>query len=136
MKIIDPESAVILLVVPQNRFCDQQLLELKSVFEEIKQLQGGKCFFCSRQFDTYAQEHFLPWNFIFRTENFNITAACKTCNGSKNDRLPETKYLEKIIQRNKKLSDLSSGYSEEFFRQLYETCRIEYHGKDSALWKL
>ena len=107
----------------------------KSVFEEIKQLQGGKCFFCSRQFDMYAQEHFLPWNFIFRTENFNITAACKTCNGSKNDRLPETKYLEKIIQRNKKLSDLSSGYSEEFFRQLYETCRIEYHGKDSALWK-
>ncbi len=107
----------------------------KSVFEEIKQLQGGKCFFCSRQFDTYAQEHFLPWNFIFRTENFNITAACKTCNGSKNDRLPETEYLEKIIQRNKKLSDLSSGYSEEFFRQLYETCRIEYHGKDSALWK-
>ena len=35
MKIIDPESAVILLVIPQNRFCDQQLLELKSVFEEI-----------------------------------------------------------------------------------------------------
>ena len=73
-------------------------MQLKSVFEEIKQLQGGKCFFCSCQFDTYAQEHFLPWNFIFRTENFNITAACKTCNGSKNDRLPETKYLEKIIQ--------------------------------------
>jgi len=34
------------------------------------------------------------------------------------------------------LSDLPSGYSEEFFRQLYETCKIEYHGKDSALWKL
>ena len=107
-----------------------------SVFGKIIQLQEGKCFFCNNKFDKFAQEHFLPWNFIFRTENFNITAACKTCNGSKNDRLPETKYLEKIIQRNKKLSDLPSGYSEEFFRQLYETCKIEYHGKDSALWKL
>ena len=108
----------------------------KSVFDKIIQLQESKCFFCNNKFDEFAQEHFLPWNFIFRTENFNITAACETCNGSKNDRLPETKYLEKIIQRNKKLSDLPSGYSEEFFRQLYETCRIEYHGKDVDLWSL
>ena len=35
MKMVNPESAIILLVIPQNRFCDEQLLELKSVFEEI-----------------------------------------------------------------------------------------------------
>ena len=35
MEMVDPESAIILLVIPQNRFCDQQLLELKSVFAEI-----------------------------------------------------------------------------------------------------
>ncbi|MBT5027657.1 MAG: hypothetical protein HOH38_01895 [Nitrospinaceae bacterium] len=28
-------SAMILLVIPQNRFCDQQLLDLKSVFDSI-----------------------------------------------------------------------------------------------------
>ncbi len=106
----------------------------KPIFEEIIQLQDGLCFFCQKQFDEFAQEHFLPWNFIFRTENFNITAACKTCNSSKNDRLPHGKYLEQIIQRNAQLSDLPSGYSEEFFRQLYEICKIEYHGKDKELW--
>ena len=110
---------------------------LKTVdFEKIIQLQDNKCFFCNQQFDRYAQEHFLPWNFIFKTENFNITAACKTCNSSKNDRLPDAKYLEKILERNDKLSDLPSGYSEEFFRRLYETCKIEYHGKDTELWSL
>jgi protease I len=35
MAMMDPESAIILLVIPQNRFCDQQLLELQSVFAEI-----------------------------------------------------------------------------------------------------
>ena len=35
MEMVSPEAAIILLVIPQNRFCDQQLLELKSVFAEI-----------------------------------------------------------------------------------------------------
>lgn len=108
----------------------------KSIFAEIIQLQDERCFFCKKKFDEFAQEHFLPWNFIFRTENFNITPACSSCNSAKNDRLPHGKYLEKIIERNKKLENLSSGYSEEFFRRLYETCRIEYHGIDQPLWKL
>ena len=108
----------------------------KPIFHEIIKLQDGQCFFCKKKFDEFAQEHFLPWNFIFRTENFNITAACKTCNSSKNDRLPDGKYLEQIIERNKKLNDLPSGYSEESFRQLYEICKIEYHGKEKELWMI
>jgi len=35
MKVVDPESKIILLVIPQNRFCDQQLLDLKTVFAEV-----------------------------------------------------------------------------------------------------
>ena len=31
----DAEPMIILLVIPQNRFCDQQLLDLKAVFEAI-----------------------------------------------------------------------------------------------------
>ena len=33
--MIDPKSVIILLVIPQNRFCDQQLLQLKSIFDEV-----------------------------------------------------------------------------------------------------
>ncbi len=32
---MDSQSLIILIVIPQNRFCDQQLLDLKSVFDEI-----------------------------------------------------------------------------------------------------
>jgi putative intracellular protease/amidase len=35
VKVVNAESAVILIVIPQNRFCDQQLLDLKTVFEEV-----------------------------------------------------------------------------------------------------
>lgn len=35
MKVVDPESAIILLVIPQNRFCDQQLSDLRDVFAAI-----------------------------------------------------------------------------------------------------
>jgi protease I len=34
MAMKDSGSAIILLVIPQNRFCDQQLLELKTIFDE------------------------------------------------------------------------------------------------------
>lgn len=33
--MVDPGSLTILLVIPQNRFCDQQLSDLKAVFEEV-----------------------------------------------------------------------------------------------------
>ena len=33
--MMDPKTIIILLVIPQNRFCDQQLLDLKSIFEEV-----------------------------------------------------------------------------------------------------
>ena len=32
---MDSQSLIILIVIPQNRFCDQQLLDLKAVFEKI-----------------------------------------------------------------------------------------------------
>ena len=108
----------------------------KSVFDSIISLQDSRCFYCTNKFEEFAQEYFLPWNFLFQTESFNIIAACKTCNSSKNDRLPHEKYLKLLIDRNKKLDNLPLGYSEEFIQQLYDTCRIEYHGKDKDLWEL
>jgi putative intracellular protease/amidase len=35
MTVVKPESIIILLVIPQNRFCDMQLAELKSCFDEV-----------------------------------------------------------------------------------------------------
>ena len=103
-------------------------------FGKIISMQESCCFYCKNKGEVFAQEHFIPWNFIFQTENFNIVAACQQCNSSKNDRLPDTKFLDNVINRNKKLEKLPLGYSDEYMKNLYENCKMEYHGKDKELW--
>ena len=107
----------------------------KDKFQKMINMQNSCCFYCGSKGDSFAQEHFLPWNFLFQTENYNIIAACQACNSSKNDKLPHGKYLEKIIKRNQSLDDLPMGYSEEFMKNMYENCRLEYHGRDKTLWQ-
>jgi 5-methylcytosine-specific restriction endonuclease McrA len=107
----------------------------KDKFQNMINMQDSCCFYCGNKGESFAQEHFLPWNFLFQTENYNIIAACQKCNSSKNDRLPHGKYLDKIIKRNEILEDLPMGYSEEFMRNMYENCRLEYHGGDKELWQ-
>ena len=107
----------------------------KDKFQKIINMQNSCCFYCGNKGDSFAQEHFLPWNFLFQTENYNIIAACQACNSSKNDKLPHGKYLNKIIKRNQSLDDLPMGYSEEFMKNMYENCRLEYHGRDKTLWQ-
>ena len=107
----------------------------KDKFQKMINMQNSCCFYCGNKGDSFAQEHFLPWNFLFQTENYNIIAACQTCNSSKNDKLPHGKYLNKIIKRNQSLDDLPMGYSEEFMKNMYENCRLEYHGRDKTLWQ-
>ncbi len=108
----------------------------KDKFQKIIEMQKFCCFYCGNKEKSFAQEHFLPWNFLFQTENYNIIAACQRFNSSKNDKLPHGKYLEKIVERNMKMNELPMGYSEEFMRNMYESCRLEYHGSDQKLWEL
>jgi len=105
-------------------------------FSAIIKMQAGRCFYCNESFASseFAQEHFIPWNYLFDTQSFNIVAACKECNSSKSDNLPNHNYLEKILQRNQKLKKISHGYSDEGFKNLYFSCKTEYHGNDKSLW--
>ena len=43
-------------------------------------IQNSCCFYCKNKFKIFEQEHFIPWNFIPQTENYNIVPACKDCN--------------------------------------------------------
>jgi len=103
-------------------------------FNEIVSLQKSRCFYCEKKFDSFAQEHFLPWNWVWQTENFNMVPACRDCNSSKHDKLPEEKFLKKLLERNKKLDNLPIGYSDKFLETQYENCRTGYHGIDEDLW--
>jgi len=115
--------------IPQKKLKTQE-------FNEIVSLQKSRCFYCEKKFDSFAQEHFLPWNWVWQTENFNIVPACTNCNSSKHDKLPEEKFLKKLLERNKKLDNLPIGYSDKFLETQYENCRTGYHGIDQELWKL
>ena len=106
----------------------------KADFDEIIKLQESTCFYCEKTGDEFAQEHFVPWNYVFDTQSFNIVAACKDCNSSKSDRLSDKEYLKKILVRNKNLQKKSYGYSDETFRNLFSSCISEYHGLDKPLW--
>jgi hypothetical protein len=104
-------------------------------FAKIIGMQRSCCFYCGKKGETFAQEHFIPWNFIFDTQKFNIVAACKECNSSKNDNLPDQEYLDKILERNCNLGKMQYGYSSEYFKNMYDSCLREYHGIDHDLWK-
>ena len=101
--------------------------------ENIK-IQKNKCFYCNEPQETFAQDHFIPWNYVYRTEKHNMVPACVTCNSSKHDSLSSKEFLENIIQRNQKLK-LSVGYSESSMRSEWENCRLGYHGENKKLWK-
>jgi len=108
----------------------------KDDFSTIIKMQEGRCFYCDKPNSKFAQEHFIPWNYIFDTQSFNIVAACKECNSGKHDNLPSQDYLEQILQRNRKLKKISFGYTDEGFKNLYNSCKIEYHGMEQPLWSL
>ena len=71
-------------------------------------------------------------------EMWNLVLACPTCNLQKNDRLPSIIYLEKLLERNKKIvlvnekaKDMST-YSAQNLRAVYYWAKI--NGYDS-IWQ-
>jgi len=98
------------------------------------QIQKSRCFYCDKKEEKFAQDHFIPWNYVYTTEKHNMVPACVSCNSSKHDKLASSIFLEKIIQRNMKLK-LSVGYSESVMRSEWENCRLGYHGEDEPLWQ-
>ena len=102
--------------------------------EEVLKISDNSCFYCPAKNVKFDMDHFVPWNYLGQTEQYNMVPACKPCNGSKNDKLTVRKYLKLLIDRNKKLKKLPMGYSKEFLTNMYENAIVEYHGKDRELW--
>ena len=106
-----------------------------SEFEKMIRLHNSRCFYCDQEGTELVQEHVIPWNFVRDTKNYNIVPACTPCNASKHDLLPARKYFDKLLDRNESLESLPHGYSREMMETLYNSCLIEYHGKDERLWE-
>ena len=120
-------------------------------FKEILEMQDSRCFYCDTQKcvcsdcekrrkehkkpKQFAQDHFIPFNFVRDTKNYNIVASCHSCNSSKLDRLTVEKYLTKILTRNESLDTARYGYTPAMMKGRYENCRAEYHGMEQVLWE-
>jgi 5-methylcytosine-specific restriction endonuclease McrA len=62
------------------------------------------CFYCGKHLvDGAPLDHVIPWDFIKQDQLWNLVFACPACNSSKNDRIPDQVYLNKLIKRNSDL---------------------------------
>lgn len=62
------------------------------------------CFYCGRHLSSGAPlDHVIPWDFIKQDQLWNLVFACPSCNSSKNNRIPDQAYLDKLVKRNAEL---------------------------------
>lgn len=61
---------------------------------------GGRCAYCKTpvEFSVVEFDHFIPVKLGGKTEISNMLPACKTCNRSKRDKMPEVWILKKFGQ--------------------------------------
>lgn len=65
-----------------------------------------ECFYCGNPVSLKGchMDHFIPWSFVKDDQIWNLVFSCSHCNESKNNRIPSNEYLNKLINRNKKIS--------------------------------
>ena len=115
-----------------------------SVYRRIlfEEFENESCFYCGKKLSNDGQkvhvDHFVPRAFIKDDKMWNLVLACPTCNLQKNDKLASISYLEKLLDRNKKIvlvnekaKDMST-YSAHNLRAVYYWARI--NGYDT-IWQ-
>lgn len=91
------------------------------------------CFYCEVPFGgkTPTVDHVIPWSFLLEEGLWDLVLACAKCNGAKSDLLPTRDFLDKLIERNEKLSTagISLGISDAEIKRLYEAAiSVEWPG--------
>lgn len=63
------------------------------------------CFYCGKKIikSSCHVDHFIPWSFVKNDNIWNLVLSCSECNLKKNNKIPNYKYLIKLIERNNKL---------------------------------
>ena len=109
------------------------------LFEEF---ENESCFYCGKKLSNDGQkvhvDHFVPRAFIKDDKMWNLVLACPACNLQKNDKLASIIYLEKLLDRNKKIvlvnekaKDMGT-YSAQNLRAVYYWAKI--NGYDT-IWQ-
>lgn len=91
------------------------------------------CFYCGAPFvgRTPTVDHVIPWSFLLEEGLWDLVLACASCNGAKADQLPSRNFIDKLVDRNMKLSasGISLGISDVEIKRLYEAAiSVEWPG--------
>ncbi|MDD5869688.1 MAG: HNH endonuclease domain-containing protein [Succinatimonas sp.] len=73
----------------------------------------------------FRERLFTPWSFCKEDKLWNFVLSCSSCNISKSNLIVESKYLEKLVQRNQGLvkvivKDFLENYQEDALRRKYD----------------
>lgn len=77
------------------------------------------CFYCGKPLSgTIHVDHVISWDYLKSDNLWNFVLACPSCNSSKNNKLPEEQFINKLIERNKKL-----GIPSPDIKKIYESAK-------------
>lgn len=91
-----------------------------------------ECFYCGKKLkdEKIEMDHFIPWSYIKDDKQWNIVISCRKCNNSKRDKMPNKKYIRKLLEQNETIIksdkfDLVKkdyiGYEDEKIIKIYES---------------
>lgn len=138
---INDDSVMDHLLTKIDKSSERENLSIyrRILFEEF---ENESCFYCGKKLVNDGQkvhvDHFVPRAFIKDDKMWNLVLACPSCNLQKNDKLASIIYLDKLLDRNKKIvlanekaKDMGT-YSSQNLRAVYYWAKI--NGYDS-IWQ-
>lgn len=138
---INDDSVMDHLLTKIDKSSERENLSIyrKILFEEF---ENKTCFYCEKKLQNNGKkihvDHFVPRAFIKDDKMWNLVLACPACNLHKNDKLASIIYLEKLLDRNKKIIIVNekakdmSAYNAQNLRAVYYWAKI--NGYD-AIWQ-
>lgn len=96
-KYNEPERVVNILNKVELVSMRQSLAE----FAQLLQAYGEECcFYCKKTRSKLHVDHFVPWSYVQNDILWNFVLACPSCNSSKSNKLADSLFLEKLVERN------------------------------------
>ncbi len=138
---INDDSVMDHLLTKIDKSSERENLSIyrRILFEEF---ENESCFYCEKQLSNDGQkvhvDHFVPRAFIKDDKMWNLVLACPTCNLQKNDRLASIIYLEKLLDRNRRIIMINerakdmATYNAQNLRTVYYWAKV--NGYDT-IWQ-
>jgi hypothetical protein len=82
---------------------NQRLSKYKNLLQEIAAEQGNRCYICGKtiQHDDFSIDHVIPFDYLYSDDLWNLVAAHKSCNSSKNSRIGSKIDIVELYARNR-----------------------------------